>query len=157
MKKYFGMLILVITIILITGCSSTQNKEIIKTCTSTSNDVANGYKLQSDYKIYAKGDVVEKVETIETITSDDEETLSYFAEYLEDTYESTNEVYGGYTNTVTEEEGKVVSKTTIDYNVMDIEKYVEDNTIMKNYVNTDNKILLDGMVAIYEALGATCE
>lgn len=155
-EKNFKMFVLVITVALITGCSNTE-KEIVKTCTSTLNDVANGYKLQSDYKIYAKGNVVEKVETTEIITSDDETALSYFAEYLESTYVTANKIYGGHTNTVTKEDGKVISKTTIDYTVMNINKYVEDNSAMKNYVNSDNKLLLDGVISIYEDLGATCE
>ena len=156
MRKYFKMLVLVIAVVLITGCTN-NDKEIVKTCTSTTNDVANGYKLESTYKIYAKGDIVEKVETIETITSEDETILDYFEETLEDTYEATNEVYGGYTNEVENENGKVVSKTTIDYTKMNMEQYIKDNTVMKNYVNSDNEILLEGIITIYESLGATCK
>ena len=79
MKKCIKVLALVFAVILISGCSNSA-KEVVKTCTLTSNDVTNGYKLESEYKVYGKGDVVEKVITTETITSDDEETLSYFEE-----------------------------------------------------------------------------
>lgn len=155
MKKILGMLVFVISIILITGCSN--NEEVVKTCTSTTNDVANGYKLESKYTVYAKGDIVQKVETVETITSDDEGILEYFEESLEDSYEALKDTYGGYTNEVDNENGKVVSKTTIDYTKMNVEQYVKDNTIMENYVNSDNEFLLEGVISIYEALGATCE
>ena len=40
---------------------------------------------------------------------------------------------------------------------MDLAKYVKDNSAMKNYVNKDNKMLVDGLVKTYEALGATCK
>lgn len=158
MKKYVKILVLVVALILVVGCGKTvEEKEVIKTCKSTTNDVANGYKLESEYTVYAKGDVVDKVVTTETITSENEETLDYFEEYLEDTYSSIDEVYGGYENDVTNENGKVISKTTIDYNEMDLAKYVEDNTAMKDYVNSDNKMLLEGVINIYESLGAICE
>lgn len=157
-KKYVRILVLVIAVVLVSGCGNKVNdKEIVKTCKSTASDVASGYKVESEYKVYAKGDVVEKVETTEIVTSDDEELLDYFEEYLEDTYESTNEVYGGYTNNVTNENGKVISTTTIDYNVMNIEQYVKDNTAMTNYVNSNNEILLEGILNLYEGLGAVCE
>lgn len=155
MKKYVKILVFVIVLILITGCGNKE--EAIKTCKSTTNDVINGYKLESEYKVYSKGDVVEKVETIETVTSENDEMLDYFEAYLENTYSSMDEVYGGYENEVTNKNGKVISKTTIDYNEMDLKLYVEDNTAMKNYVNSDNKILLKGILNLYESLGAVCE
>lgn len=156
MKKIVRTLSLLFVIALMCGCGNTE-KEVVKTCTLTSNDTVNGYKMESVYKIYGKGDVVEKVETTETVTSENEEILDYLEEYLIDTYKSINEVYGGYTNTVTNEDGKVVSTTTIDYNVMDLEKYANDNTAVKNYINSDNKFLIEGIISIYESTGAVCK
>ena len=156
MKKIIGFLSLLFVIVLMSGCGNNE-KEVVRTCTLTSNDTVNGYKMESVYKIFGKGDVVEKVETTETVTSDNEEILDYLEKYLIDTYKSINEVYGGYTNEVTNEDGKVVSQTTIDYNVMDLEKYANDNTAVKNYINSDNKFLIDGIISIYESTGAVCE
>ena len=157
MKKYVKILILVVVLLLVSACGKVSNQEFVKKCKLTTNDASNGYKLESEYKIYGKGDVVEKVETIETITSTNEEILEYFEEYLEETYEEYDKIYGGYTNEVENENGKVVSKTIIDYNIMDVEQYVEDNSGMKNYVNSNNKLLLKGIINIYESLGAVCE
>ena len=156
MKKYFKFLTLVVACVLVIGCSSKNEASITKTCTLTTNDVVNGYRLDSEYKVYGKGSVVDKVETIETVTSDSEDILNYFEETLKSTYSATNEVYGGYTNEVTKENGKLVSKTTIDYNKMDLKAFVKDNSAMKSYVNKDNKILVEGITKLYESLGATC-
>lgn len=156
MKKIVRTLSLLFVLILISGCGHAE-KELVRTCTLTSNDTVNGYKMESVYKIYGKGDVVEKVETTEIVTSDNEEILDYLEDYLIETYTLVNKTYGGYTNKVTNEDGKVVSLTTIDYNVMDLEKYAKDNTAVKNYINSDNKFLIEGIINIYESTGAVCE
>lgn len=155
MKKCVKILSLAFAIVLISGCGS--KKEFVKTCTLTSNDPTTGYKLESEYKIYGEGDVANKVVTVETVSTDDQDSLDYFEEYFKSTYASINEVYGGYDNKVTNKDGKVTSETTVDYNKMDLEQYVKDNSAMKNYVNKDNKMLVDGLVKTYEALGATCK
>lgn len=155
MKRFVKIFSLAFAIVLISGCSN--NKEYVKTCTLTSNDPTTGYKLESEYKVYAKGDVAEKVVTVETVSSDDQDSLDYFEEYFKSTYESINEVYGGYDNKVTNKDGKVTSETTVDYNKMNLDQYVKDNSAMKSYVNKDNKLLVDGLIKTYEALGATCK
>lgn len=155
MKKCFKILSLMIVALFISGCGS--DKEVIKTCTSTSTDSKSGLKLEAVYKVYGKGKVADKVVTTETITTDDEDTLDYYKEYLEDTYEAANKTYGGYTINVTKKDNKVVSETTIDYNKMDLEKFVKDNTVLKNYVDKNNKMLIEGLLSTYKAIGATCE
>ena len=81
--------------------------------------------------------------------------MDYFENYLNTTYQTFDDTYGGYTYKVTKEDGKVTSDVTIDYNEMDIEQYVEDQPSLKTYVE-DNKILKDGLISIYEDMGATC-
>jgi len=156
MKRNFKIFALVIGLILITGCGTESNKEVVKKCTLTTNDVVNGYKLEAEYNIYGTGKVIDKVVTTETVISDDEDILDYFEENLDDTYSATNEAYGGYTNEITKEDGKLTSKTTIDYSVMNLDQYVKDNPSMRNYISSDNKLLIEGIVALYEQLGATC-
>lgn len=155
MKKCLKSLALVMAVLLMSGCGN--KKEFVKTCTLTTNNTAQGYKLEAEYNVYGKGDVVEKVVTTETVTSDNDAILTYFEEYLTESYETANSTYKGYTNKVTNEDGKVVSETTIDYNKMDLDQYVEDNSAMKSYVNSDNKLLVDGVIELYESLGATCK
>ena len=157
MKRFVKYFVLLVAVVLVTGCGKESAKESVKTCKLVSNDIANGYKLESEYKIYSTGKTVDKVVTVETVTSEDESVLDYFNEYLDTTYKTYNETYGGYTNKITKDSGKVVSETTIDYSAMDLKKYVSDNSSMANFVNSDNKLLTEGVVSIYETLGATCE
>ena len=158
MKKYFKILVLFIAVVIMTGCGANKaESKLVRTCTLKTNDVINGYSLEAEYSIYATGSSVDKVVTTETVSSDNEELLTQVGESLKQTYSTMNDNYGGYTNEVTNTSGKLVSKTTIDYNVMNLKKFVEDNTTMKNYVNSNNKFTVNGITQLYNAMGATCK
>lgn len=155
MKKNIKI-ISVLSILLLSGCGT--NKEVLVTkCTSSQNNLQANYTLKSEYTIYSQKGVVNKVESIETINSSSEAILDYFDTYLTSTYEQANKVYGGYNNKVTKNDDEVISKTTIDYKSMDMNKYVEDNSAMKNYVNSKNELTLEGIKTAYQSIGATCE
>lgn len=156
MKKGVRFLLISLFAILLVGCSS-NNKEVVKKCTLTSNQVANGYSLSSEYEIHSKGGVVNSVTTKETVTSDTKSVLTYFEDYLDKTYKTANDTYGGYTYSIEKTDNSVTSNVTIDYNKMDMDKFISDNSSMKAYVNSKGKITLEGVTKIYEALGATCE
>lgn len=164
MKKGLKILFISLFVILISGCSNEKTnvntnkdtaKETINTCTLSSDQSSNGYTLSSNYEIHSKDGLVNSVTTKETVESDNEQVRSYFKKTLEDSYNTANESYGGYTYNVTEDGNKVISDVTIDYSKMDLEKFVNDNSQMKSYIK-NNRISLDGMKKIYEALGATC-
>lgn len=155
MKKNIKI-ISVLSILLLSGCGT--NKEVLVTkCTSSQNNLQANYTLKSEYTIYSQKGVVNKVESVEIINSSSEAILDYFDTYLTSTYEQANKVYGGYNNKVTKNDDEVISKTTIDYKSMDMDKYVEDNSAMKNYVNSKNELTLEGIKVAYQSIGATCE
>ena len=152
MKKSIIMLSLIAVCVLITGCGN--NKEFTKKCVIHNDVLSQGYKLDSEYNIFGKG----RVETTEIVTSDNQEILDYFEDYLNDTYVDANENYGGYTKiNVTNSNNKVVSNIEIDYTKMDLEKFVQDNPGVSAYINSNNAMTTEGIVSMYEALGATCE
>lgn len=155
MKKGFKFLFISLFVFLLAGCDS--NKEIVTKCELTSNQAASGYSLKSTYEIYSKSGIVNKVKTKEVVTTDKENVLTYFETYLNKSYKTASDTYGGYTYKVTKSDDKVSSDVTIDYNKMDLDKFVSDNSSMKAYVNKNNKITLEGVTKIYESLGATCE
>ena len=163
MKKFLGIVIILTITLTLTGCgsketineNSKQKSELVKTCTSTST--TSDYKMENEYKVYGSGKTVDSVITIETVTSDDDDILDYLEEYVDKTYSEMNENYGGYTYKIDRKDNKIVATTTIDYNKMDLDKYVSDNSIMKNYVNKDNKLLIDGIVSLHKTMGATCK
>ena len=156
MKKFIGGICIFLLVLLVSGCGEEQ-KELTRKCTFTSNNLAQGYVLDTVYTIYYQGNVVNKVVSLETVTSSDSSILDYFETTLKNTYNQYDQAYGGYVNNISVNDGKLVSETTIDYNEMNLEKYVQDNSVMSNYVNDDNKITVDGIVAIYKATGAVCE
>lgn len=154
MKKGLKILFISLFVILISGCGK-SDKEVVSTCTLSSDQSSNGYKISSNYEIHSKNGLVNSVTTKETVESDNEQVRSYFKKTLEDSYNTANESYGGYTYNVTENANKIISDVTIDYSKMDLNKFIKDNSQMKSYIK-NNKISLDGMKKIYEALGATC-
>lgn len=156
MKKYIKFLFIFSFIFLTIGCTN-NNEEIVRKCTLSSDQSSNGYKLDSIYEIHAKGKEVKSVITEEIVTSSSEEILTYFEEQLNSTYNTANETYGGYTIDIKKDSNKLTSKVTIDYTKMDMDKFIENNSGMKTYINSNNKLTLNGATKIYESLGATCE
>lgn len=153
MKKILSVLSLCMIVGIISGCGDKKERTI--SCDLSQTLAA--YELKSNYKIYATGDVVNKVETVETVTSSDESILDTFETSLNTQYETANKTYGGYTYKITNSDSKVESKVTIDYSKVDMDKMIKDNTAMKSYVNGKNRLTVDGALKIYEALGAVCE
>ncbi len=151
MKK--GIILIPAMVLLLTGCG--EKKGTIS-CTLSSNDAVNGYKLDAEYTIHYKGDNAEYVESKEVISSDSEDTLATFESSFNSTYNTMNSTYGGYTINITNENGKVTSNIKIDYTKMDLEKLVQDQPAMKLYVK-DKKMSKEGLQATYEAMGATCK
>lgn len=156
MKKMVKLSLIISLALVLTGCGN-EDTELVTKCKLTSNVPASNYSLNSNYTVYSKNDVVNKVVTEEVVSSENENILNYFKEQLESTYKAQNDAYGGVTNEVKVEDGKITSLTTIDYNKMNLKKYVEDNSILNNYVNDDNKLTNAGVVGIYQSLGAVCE
>lgn len=152
MKKIL-LLVVPMFVLCLTGCEEKEG-EIV--CNGGSKDVINGYEIDSKYVITYKGDYVTMVESKETVESDLDSVLSYFDETLNETYEKMDDTYGGYTYKITKEADKVISDVTIDYSDMDIKQLVKDQPTYKAFVKND-KLLVDGIITIYESMGITCD
>ena len=162
MKKVLKSLLALSLIVLLVGCGEKkETKEEVKDktykCTLSSNDIVNGFKVESVYEIYATGDVVKKVKTEEKVTSEDEDILDTFENTLNTTYKAANENYGGYDYNVTRSENEVLSITTIDYTKMNLKQYVKDNSVLSQYVNDNNELTAEGIKSLYTSMGATCD
>ena len=168
MKKFGKILLLLVAVLTLVGCqgdeSSNNGKdapkdnEVTKKCTIINDQQStSGYKVESSVTIYSKDNIVTKVKTVETVTASQKEILSYFEQTLNNQYEATNESYGGYTYEIKTTDEKLTSNVEIDYTKMNLEQYVKDNAVMKDYVNDKNELTVDGITQLYEAMGATCE
>ena len=152
MKKMLSVLLLCVCIGVVSGCGA--KKRTIE-CTVTQN--LSNYKLNATYKIYATGDVVDKVETIVVVDSSSNAVLKEFESTLNTQYGNNDKRYGGYDYKVTIDGSKLESKVTIDYSKVDMEKMISDNSAMKSFVNKKNRITVKGATSLYEAMGATCK
>ena len=152
MKKMLVALSLFVCVGILSGCGEKE-----RTIECTLSQKTTSYELKSTYKIFATGEVVDKVETVETATSEQDSILDTLKETLDEQYASQQELYGGYTYDVTKTDSKVESKVTIDYSKVDMDKLASDNTAIKKFVDKNNRLTVDGAVAIYEGLGAVCE
>ncbi len=138
---------------IMTGCGNGEVKTM--TCNAKNTDLANGYTIESTYTAKYKDGLVEEVETVEVVKSDDDEILDTLKTQTEKLYKTYNDKYKGYTYNITKDKDTVTAKVTINYNDMDIDKFAADNTVLKNYMKK-GKITVDGLKAMYEAVGASC-
>ncbi len=155
MKKILTLFVVMASILLVTACGN-KGKEVLKTCTLEFNNSAVGYKVESTYEIYGRGKIVEKVISNEIVTSESDEVLNNVETVLNTTYKKMKDTYGGYTFSIIKEDGKVISNAEIDYTSMDFNKYINDNQNIKDYLDSNNKLLIAGLEKVYESLGATC-
>ena len=152
-KIVLGFCLSFCMMLVLTACGS-SNEEVL-TCT-LKQDVGN-YELESTYKAYHVNGIVNRVETIEVVSSDDSSILSAFETTLNASYKTMNNLYGGYKYSVTINGNKLTAKADIDYTELDLDKLIKADSSMKSIVNNDNKITLDGVRTLYEQLGAKCK
>lgn len=172
-KKMF--LILVLLVLCLTGCKDKKDNEVVTTTKGTTvpsevkgtttksnlvecfNTSLNGpYKIDSNYSIYRNGDYVSKIVLKDTVKADHEMIKNDVLNSMKKKYDELNKKYGGYTYSVTVSDKSFVITVTMDYEKMDITKYLQNNEELKKY-SKDNKFLFDGIVNMYTQEGATCK
>lgn len=149
------VLVLFAVVILLKPTAAT-NVSVTK-CSSSTNQSASGYKLTSNYDIYAKGNIVSKVELKQVIETTSTEVLNKFKSDLENQYSSNKALYGGYTYDISASGNNLNVTVTIDYNELDMNKFVSNNVAMKEFLNDDNNFTLEGAKKMYSLSGAKCE
>lgn len=152
MKKYIKLLLLIIVVTILSGCKSK-----LDTAECNFESKQSDYKINTNYKIYYKDNIVEKVDIDEVITSSSKDKLKEFNNSFKSLYDSNNSMYGGYTYDIKINKNKLVLSANIDYTVFDMNKFINNNAAMKEYINKDNKLTLDGIIKMYEASGSTCK
>lgn len=155
MKKALKIGVAILAVILMVGCGTTE--DYVLKCTLQQNDVINHYKISSTYEITTDGKIAKKVKTTEVVTSEEKLILDGFEQTLRQTYDAANEAYGGYTVNIIRGEDNVTSEVEIDYSVINMEQFLEDQPAMKNYTNDQKQLTLAGVKAMYTTMGATCE
>ena len=80
MKNIKYLVVLLLGVLIVTGC---QNKEETKTMTCTRTINQEQASMDLSYKVTYTGDYVEKVESIEKVTSKDTSNLATYKEEIE--------------------------------------------------------------------------
>lgn len=151
MKK--GLIVLVVMLlVLVTGCTSSKEEKMVCARTST----MNGIKLNLKYQVYYQKDVVNKVQTTEKITSTSKETLATYKKAVEDLYSNFNGIKH-YNYDIAIEGDTLTSKTDINYSKININDLLKIDSSIEQLLNKDNKISLEKIKEVYESTGAICK
>ena len=155
MKNIKRILLLLVVVLVLSGCGLNLNSKTVK-CKLKNDQSKIGYNINSEYVIYSSDGLVNKVESIEEITSKNNTFLAYFENQYKGQYKDYNQKYGGYKYNISLKGQKVTAKVTIDYNKYNMQQFIKDNAAMKEYTK-NNKFTLDGIKRMYKSMGATCE
>lgn len=152
-KVIFSFLILVIitiSVVLLLNIIYPKNGLMICTYTS-SNDI---YKINTKYEIKFKNRIVSNLYTEEIIEASDEKMLNEYKTSLDLVYSKySNLKY--YDNSVIIKNNKLVSKTNINYQKLDISKFIALDKNNRKLL-TNNKLELKKLKKTYTGSGARC-
>ena len=151
MRKYIKFLLVLLVVTILSGCTSK-----LDTAECSFKSKQSDYKIDTKYKIYYKNNIVKKVDIDEVISSSSKDKLEEFSNSFKSQYESNNSMYGGYTYDIKNSKDKLELSVSIDYTIFDMNKFINNNAAMKDYVNKSNKLTIDGIIKMYEASGSTC-
>ncbi len=150
-RKYLFLAVTMLVVFLVTGCSSSEEKTM--TCTRTMNQ--SGMKTSLNYKVTYSGDYVNRVQSEESIETDDTTTLNTYKEQIENIYKPYKDIEY-YTYNVTIDGNKLVSTVDINYAKIDTDKLLEIDSANSQLIN-NGKVKLSSVKSLYEQLGATCK
>lgn len=158
MKKRISLLLIIFIIVVIVVLILVfNNKEVITICKSTDTQNSLGYSVENTYKIHSKKDIISKIIINQKINSTNNETLNKMKDKFETQYNNYKTRYDGYTYNIETNNNELIFNVEVDYNKVDLEKFIKDNDTMKKYVNKDNKFTLQGAKELYESSGAICK
>jgi len=152
MKKKILWSVLLVAILLVTGCGSESSKTM--TCTRTAT-VSSGVNMDLKYQVTYKGDFVQLVETEEKITSENQTYLETYKTTVENLYAPYKDIEH-YNYDVKINGNTLTSTTKIDYEKIDTAKLIEIDSANETLIK-DGKIKLADIKSVYEGIGATCE
>lgn len=146
------IIILLLIIPFITGC---ENKEKIHEHCTRSATAGENVDVKLEYELYYKDDVLLKLESVEQITSEEEETLDLY----ESAYRNIHNNYANlkyYDTNIERKDNTVTSKIVIDYKRIDIDKLIEiegeEDNIFEDKIPKASK-----WKELAKKLGAKCE
>lgn len=164
-----NILILVILCFIITGCSNTTNNS---TSMNELEDLSNlnhvsckrdAYTTVEDTNVDIKIDLyyddeeyLKVFKSVETITSTDDTTLTEYEDAYKKIYKQYEDIKY-YDNSIKRNKNSVISKTTINYGKVDMDKVLEIEGEEDNVKVVDGKIKLSDWKKFAKKYGTTCK
>lgn len=146
MKKLLCLMLVILV------CSACGKKDITE-CSYT-GEAQEGMNVSYYYKITSSNGFVDKLESEEVITFQNEGDAKSFKEVMESTYEPYEELKY-YNFNISLKNNTVMRKSSVNYAKIDMKKLQEITG--DNSLNADNgKIKLEDMQNVYKKIGAIC-
>lgn len=153
MKKVKYLVVLLLGILVITGCGKEEATSSTMVCTRTISQDAVSMDLK--YTVTYQGDYVEKVESVEKVTTDATDELEKYKTTIEDTYKPYTSIK--YYDTDVKIEGNTLTSTVvIDYSKIDYNEFTKIDSANGQLFTEDGKVKLETMESLYTTIGATC-
>ena len=152
MKKGILISLLVIMLVVVTGCGKAKTKTM--TCTMKST-ITSGTTMESVYKITYTGKYVDLVESTEKVKSNSNLVLETYKKTIDDMYSPYKDIkYYDYDITI--DGDTLTSVAKINYAKIDTDKMIKVNSANKQLIK-DGKIAVETIKEVYEQLGAECK
>ena len=146
MKKF-----LILSLLFFTGCSSVSYKTM--TCSRTTNKL--GVSMDLSYTIKYSDDVVNEIESIEKLRSNDISKLNALKNEFENIYKNYDGV-DYYTYDVSLENNTLTNTFSIVYNSDDTNTLLSVAQSGKSFSKI-GKVNVDSLLSYYKSVGITCE
>lgn len=179
MKKILKSSLLIIMLLLITGCGKNNGVEIVNMEGTTSNTsenpmyninvkgsgdlectrAANAYKgltASFNYGVTYKNGIITNIHSIEKVKGDDTSALDEY----EEAYKTIKDKYKDvkyYDITVTRDSNSVIFDSNIDYTKVNMNKILKIEGNENDIYNSDNKLELKKWYSFVKKMGTTCK
>lgn len=154
MKKVY-LFILFFLLVFVCGCDNSSNSNMLhKKCTRSAT-ATKGTEVSLNYDIYYTGDVINKLISMEKVTTSNSSQLDIY----EDAYKNIHVNYDGldyYDTKVVRDENSVTSSIIINYDKVDIKKLLEIEGEEDNIIE-NGKAKLDKWLDLAKKFGTKCE
>ena len=163
MKKIMFITVSLLLIITVTACTkeekADESKESIMNqvhehCTRT-GIIDDNSSAEMEYELYYTGDIINRIESTEVVTSTSEETLNTYEEAYKKIHENYTDI-DNYETKIIRTKNSVTSKMYIDYDKIDIKELVELEGEEDN-IFEDNLPKVSKYKEFIKKVGITCK
>lgn len=166
MKKKISLILVIGSLFVVTGCNDNKLDENSKYDTTGLSHIVctkdayiesdSSSKVDISYDLYYDSDDYLKVfESVEKITSDNSSLLDQYEQAYKKIYKAYNDIEY-YDNKIERTSNTVTSKTSINYEKVDMEKIRKLEGEEDNVKLTDGKIKIDDWKKFAKKYGTTC-